>query len=53
MFKDRTEAGLLLAKELSHYHHNKDAVVVTIPRGGIPIGYVISKGLHLPLDCVI
>ena len=53
MFKDRTDAGLLLAKELSHYHNNKDAVVVTIPRGGIPIGYVISKELHLPLDIVL
>jgi len=53
MFKDRTDAGLLLAKALSHYHNNKDAVVVTIPRGGIPIGYVISKELHLPLDIVL
>ena len=53
MFKDRTDAGLLLVKKLSHYHNNKDAVVVTIPRGGIPLGYVISKGLHLPLEIVL
>ena len=53
MFKDRTDAGLLLVKKLSNYHNNKDAVVVTIPRGGIPLGYVISKGLHLPLEIVL
>ena len=53
MFKDRTDAGLLLVKKLSNYHNNKDAVVVTIPRGGIPLGYVISKGLHLPLELVL
>ncbi len=53
MFKDRTDAGLLLVKKLSNYHNNKDAVVVTIPRGGIPLGYVISKGLHLRLELVL
>jgi len=53
MFKDRTDAGLLLVKKLSNYHNNKDAVVVTIPRGGFPLGYVISKGLHLPLELVL
>ena len=53
MFKDRTDAGLLLVKKLSNYHNNKDAVVVTIPRGGIPLGYVIAKGLHLPLELVL
>jgi len=53
MFKDRTDAGLLLVEKLSNYHNNKDAVVVTIPRGGIPLGYVISKGLHLPLEIVL
>jgi len=53
MFKDRTDAGLLLVEKLSNYHNNKDAVVVTIPRGGIPLGYVISKGLHLPLELVL
>ena len=53
MFKDRKDAGLLLVKKLSNYHNNKDAVVVTIPRGGIPLGYVISKGLHLPLELVL
>ena len=53
MFKDRTDAGLLLAKELGKYRNKKDTIVVTIPRGGIPIGYIISMELRLPLDIVL
>jgi len=53
MFVNREEAGNLLAKELEDYKNNKDAVIVTIPRGGVPIGYIIAKQLKLPLDIVL
>lgn len=53
MFVNREEAGKLLAKELVDYKNKKDAVIVTIPRGGVPIGYIIAKELKLPLDIVL
>ncbi len=43
MFFNREEAGNLLAKKLVDYHNNKNAVIVAIPRGGVPVGYVIAK----------
>ncbi len=53
MFENRYEAGRLLSEKLSKYNHNKRAIVVTIPRGGLPVGYTISKQLHLPLEIVL
>ncbi|MFH4964021.1 phosphoribosyltransferase family protein [Gaetbulibacter sp. M235] len=52
-FKNRTEAGLLLAEKLKSYDKNKDAIVATIPRGGLPIGNIIAKQLHVPLVIVL
>lgn len=49
-FKDRREAGKLLAKQLTAY--TKNAIVLAIPRGGIPIGYEIAKHMHCPLSIV-
>ncbi len=53
MFTNRKEAGLLLAEELKEYKNNKDTVIVSIPRGGVPIGYEISQKLHLPLEVAL
>lgn len=53
MFTNREQAGNLLTKKLTAYSHNKQAVVVAIPRGGVPIGYVIAKKLNLPLEIVL
>ncbi|RSK41406.1 phosphoribosyltransferase [Mangrovimonas spongiae] len=52
MFSNREEAGHLLAKALTEYK-NTDAIVLAIPRGALPIGALISKNLHLPLDIVL
>lgn len=51
-FYDRTEAGMLLAKELT-FEPNEDVVVIALPRGGVPVGAEIAKALHVPLDMVI
>ena len=48
-YKNRTKAGLVLAKKLAKYK-NKNAVVVAIPRGGVPIGKIIAEYLNLPLE---
>lgn len=53
IFKDRSQAGKLLAKELKRYRGKKDAVVVALPRGGVVLGYEIAVNLKLPLDIVV
>ena len=50
-FKNRHDAGLLLAIKLKEYK-SKNATVLAIPRGGVPIGSTIAKALSLPLEIV-
>jgi len=52
ILKDRIEAGMLLSDKLMKYQ-NSDSVVLAVPRGGVPLGYVIAKRLNLPLDIVL
>lgn len=52
VFKDRSQAGKLLAKELLNYK-GKDALVLALPRGGVPVGAEISRQLSAELDIVI
>ena len=50
--KDRIEAGQMLSDKLKKYQ-NTDTIVLAIPRGGVPIGYIIAKNLGLSLDIVL
>lgn len=50
IFRDRTEAGQLLAEKLVHFARQKDSIVLALPRGGVPVGYEIAQALKLPLD---
>lgn len=52
IFKDRIEAGMLLSDKLKKYK-NSDTVILAVPRGGVPVGYVIAKSLNLPLDIIL
>jgi len=52
-FADRLEAGRLLADQLSFHKVPGDAVVLALPRGGVPVGFAIAERLHLPLDVLI
>lgn len=52
MFTDRNEAGYLLANKLEKYK-GTNAVILAIPRGGIPLGFIVSKELNLPLEVVL
>lgn len=52
MFKDRIQAGQLLAKRLKHLK-GKDVVVLAIPRGGVVVGAEIAKVLGCPLDIIV
>jgi len=49
-FRDRTEAGRLLAELLKPHTNQANAIVLALPRGGVPVGYEIARQLHLPLD---
>ncbi|MBI2660841.1 phosphoribosyltransferase [Candidatus Woesearchaeota archaeon] len=52
-FKDRHEAGLMLAKALSKYANKKDVIVLAIPRGGVEVGCEVAKKLKAKLDIII
>lgn len=51
-FHDREEAGHLLAHALVEYKE-VDAVVLALPRGGVPIAAVIAREIKAPLDLII
>jgi putative phosphoribosyl transferase len=52
-FRDRREAGTALAYELRNVPGLKDAVVLALPRGGVPVGYEVARELRLPLDVLV
>jgi predicted phosphoribosyltransferase len=53
VFRNRTEAGQLLARKLSHYADRPDVIVLALPRGGVPVAYEIARALHVPLDVFV
>jgi len=52
-FRNRKEAGQLLALELAGYADRKDCVVLALPRGGVPVAHEISHALRIPLDILV
>ena len=52
-FRDRTEAGRLLAQTLREYANRDDVVVLALPRGGVPVGFEVAKELNAPLDVFV
>jgi putative phosphoribosyl transferase len=52
-FRDRTEAGQLLAERLRSYAGRDDVVVLALPRGGVPVAYEVAKALGAPLGVFV
>jgi putative phosphoribosyl transferase len=52
-FKDRKHAGELLAGPLARYTRQADAIVLALPRGGVPVGYAIAQRLGIALDVLL
>ncbi|MBI3680934.1 MAG: phosphoribosyltransferase [Acidobacteria bacterium] len=53
VMKDRTEAGRLLALELSSHAKRRNCLTLALPRGGVVVGFEIARALQLPLDVLI
>ncbi len=53
IFQDRRNAGRALARIVAKLHDLGDAVVLGLPRGGVPVAYEVACGLNLPLDIFI
>lgn len=52
MFEDRKDAGEKLAKALAKYK-DKDVLVLSIPRGGVEVGYQVAKYLNAEFSLIV
>ena len=53
LFRDRREAGRLLAAKLTAYANRPDVIVLALPRGGVPVADEVARALGAPLDVFV
>jgi predicted phosphoribosyltransferase len=53
LFRDRAEAGDVLAGLLGHYAGRDDVLVLALPRGGVPVAARVAQALRAPLDVFV
>lgn len=53
IFADRRDAGRALAQALRERATFDNAIVLGLPRGGVPVAYEVACELHLPLDVFV
>ena len=52
-FRDRAEAGDLLAARLSGLADRDDVIILALPRGGVPVGYEVARSLRVAFDVFV
>ncbi|MEU0152313.1 phosphoribosyltransferase [Micromonospora fulviviridis] len=52
-YRDRAEAGRMLADRLSDLAGQPDVIVLGLVRGGVPVARVIAERLGAPLDVLV
>ncbi|MDV3222414.1 phosphoribosyltransferase family protein [Intrasporangium sp.] len=52
VFANRVDAGVQLATRLESFR-GQDAVVLGLPRGGVPVAAEVATALDLPLDVIV
>ncbi len=50
LFRDRRDAGRVLATLLDQYRDRPDVLVLGLARGGVPVAYEVAAALGAPLD---
>lgn len=50
LFRDRRDAGRVLAQKLTPLVRDHAAVVLALPRGGVPVGFEVARALPAELD---
>jgi predicted phosphoribosyltransferase len=53
VFRDRVEAGDVLAGRLGRYAGRPDVLVLALPRGGVPVAARVAEALGAPLDVFV
>jgi predicted phosphoribosyltransferase len=52
-FRDRRDAGQILAKWLNEYANRPEVLVLALPRGGVPVGFEVARAIGAPLDIFV
>src|SRR5204863_8657352 len=50
LFRDRVEAGQVLALRLKGIIRDSNPIVLALPRGGVPVAFEVAQALHADLD---
>jgi len=53
MFQDRRDAGRAVARAVVALGDPGDAVVLALPRGGVPVAFEVAQACRLPLDILL
>ena len=53
VYRDRRDAGRVLATSLRAHAGRPDLLVLALPRGGVPVAAEVAEALHAPLDVFV